>query len=209
MTCRVSDHPVPSAADPNDAAVDAMLERVCRSLGCVSLRHEDLGCTVWSSPPGFHVVVTFDRSAAIRRIADGARLRDAMLARVDARARDDLTCLVVVPDTGNWRADERAVLVRRSAEFLRVVSLGALATLAELVDTGTLTPRQALLVLRPPSPFADAVIALCAASGLGAARAQVLLNPTTPLPARHTHEESATEPATVRRGSRREEEFRP
>jgi hypothetical protein len=204
-----TDRPVPLPNSPDDPATDAMLERVCRSLGFVSRRQDDLACTIWSSPAGFHLVVTFGGPTAIRRIGEGARLRDAMLARIDARTRDDLTCLVVVPDTSNWQALERAVAVRHAAEYVRGVTLGALAALVELVEAGALTHRQAIMVLRPPGPFADAVVALIAAVGLGVSRAQALLNPPLPPPARHTREESATAPATVRRGSKPEEAFRP
>jgi hypothetical protein len=197
------------APDRDEPAVFAILERVCRSLGCVSLRHEDLDCTVWSSALGLHLAVTIGDTTAVRRIGEGERLRDAILARIDTRARDDVTCLVVVPDTSNWRAIEHAVVLRRAAEHVRVATVGALTALAELVDTGTISDRQAVLVLRPASPFADAVVAVIAAIGLGLPRTQALLSPLRPPLVPHMREESATAPATAHRGSRPAEEFRP
>ena len=206
MTECVPPGPAPGG---DEAAVHAILERVCGSLGCVSLRHEDLDCIVWSSALGLHLAVTVAGTTAVRRIGEAARLKDAILARIDTRARDDLTCLVVVPDTSNWRAIERAVLLRGAAEHVRVVTVGALTALAELVDRGAITDRQAVLILRPASPFADAVVAVIAALGLGAPRAHELLSPLRSPLLPHMREESATAPATVRRGSTRAEDFRP
>ena len=138
VTDRVLSDAIPVTAGPNDA-VDTMLERICRSLGCVSLGQPDVGCSLWSSPHGIHLAVVFDETAAIQRVGEGGRLRDVMLARLEVRSRDDLTCLLVVPDARDWRALERAVLVRRAAEHLRVVTTAALTALVELVQSGALT----------------------------------------------------------------------
>ena len=207
MTDRVLSDAIPVTAGRNDA-VDTMLERICRSLGCVSLGQPDLGCSLWSSPHGIHLAVVFDETAAIQRVGEGGRLRDVMLARLEVRSRDDLTCLLVVPDARDWRALERAVLVRRAAEHLRVVTTAALTALVELVQSGALTERQAFQVLRPASPFADAVVALIATAGFGATRARALLSPP-PAPASDTSAERATAPATAHRGSTPAASFRP
>ena len=191
---------IPVTAGRSDA-VDTMLERICRSLGCVSLGQPDVGCSLWSSPHGIHLAVVFEEATAIQRVGEGGRLRDVLLARLEVRSRDDLTCLLVVPDARNWRALERAVVVRRAAEHLRVVTTGALTALAELVHSGALTDRQALQVLRPSSPFADAVVAAIATAAFGAARAQALLSQPPPAPASDTSGETATGPATAHRGS--------
>ena len=67
VTDRVLSDAIPATAGPNDA-VDTMLERICRSLGCVSLGQPDVGCSLWSSPHGIHLAVVFDETAAIRRL---------------------------------------------------------------------------------------------------------------------------------------------
>lgn len=119
---------------------------------------EDLGASVWSSPGGVRLVVSVVGAAAvIARLGHVARLCGASSEREAEGAIVPATGLIVICGAPNRRRVEDAVRLRRDVD-IRIVTLDALAMLAELVKSTRLSHAAAVRVLQPAAAIADTLI---------------------------------------------------
>jgi hypothetical protein len=170
------DQAVPRFSEGSEVrlAVEELVDQVGRIVGFDVAREEDDGYGAWSSAGGSVLLVwVLDAATALRQIGHAARARDAMLASGDAPPNVDATCLFVLCGAVNRRQLDGTVALRRASDHVRLVTLESLRLLAALVERRALTHDGALLLLRPSSAFADAVLSL-AAEAVGLGRAEQL-----------------------------------
>lgn len=142
-------------------AVEEIVDRLGDFLGFSTSRADDEEHSVWASPAGQHFIVwTMEATRAVARVGAGAHTRDRLLASIAVDSEDRLTCVYVVCGTVNERLLNEAVGLRRATRQVRLLTIDALADLAALAESATLSHEQIVGVLRPASALADATIAL-------------------------------------------------
>ena len=71
-----------------------------------------------------------------------------------------MTCLCIVCGAANQRLLTDVLDLRRQAAHVRLVGVDALIRMAETVERRGLSHDEVITLLRPASPFADAVVSL-------------------------------------------------
>ncbi len=142
-------------------AVEELVDQLGRILGFEALRDEDAGSAVWTSPAGWHLLVwVVDAQHAATRLGKIGHARDALLAAVQVPTDDRVTCLCIVCGAANQRLLTDVLDLRRQAAHVRLVGVDALIRMAETVERRGLSHDEVITLLRPASPFADAVVSL-------------------------------------------------
>jgi hypothetical protein len=142
-------------------AVEELVDHVGRLLGFTTSRREEDDHSTWSSPAGSHLLVwAVDQATAISRVGQCGRAKDAALAILSVPTADRVTALLVVCGPAPARLLDDAVVLRRTANQVRAVSVASLRTLASLVENQRISHDDALLLLKPASALADPLIAL-------------------------------------------------
>jgi hypothetical protein len=141
-------------------AVEELIDQVGRVLGFDARRDDRDGYGLWTMAGAHLLVWVLDGGMAIRQVGHAARSRDAWLASQDAPAGAEATCLFVLSGDVNVRLLDDTVALRRASDYVRLITIDSLRTLASLVEGQVLTPEGTRLLLRPSSAFADPMIAL-------------------------------------------------
>lgn len=141
------------------AAVEEILSQLGSRLGFQARRDAAEDVDVWTSPSGAAVVV---RAAGAGEVTDQIRIlsraRDRLLVARGLAARKVTALAVVCGSLVNWRQVEEAGVVRRTQDHVRLIALDALVSLVEARANGGLAHTDALLLLRPQSVRADALV---------------------------------------------------
>jgi len=145
-------------------AVEELVDRLGDFLGFTTGRQESDAFSRWTSPSGHVIAVwTVDDTRAAGAIADGARVRGRLLASLSVPSSELLTCLYVVCGDVNERRINDGVSLRRATDYARVITVDALASLAERAGSAALGHDEAVAILKPASVVADAVVSLLSA----------------------------------------------
>jgi hypothetical protein len=139
-------------------AVEELADRLGEFAGfCVSRADAD-AYAVWTSPLGPRLLVWVESGTrAIGTMASCLQSRTQCLGTLDVERDDDLTCLYVLAGALDERLLNEAVALRRASRKLRLISTGALVTLAASVERNRLAHAEALTLLRPASALADSL----------------------------------------------------
>jgi hypothetical protein len=144
-------------------AVEELVDQLGRILGFEALREDDAASAVWTSPAGWHLLVwVVDAQNAATRLGKIGHARDALLAAVQVPTDDRVTCLCIVCGAANQRLLTDVLDLRRQAAHVRLIGIDALIRMAETVEHRGLSHDEVITLLRPASPFADAVVSLVA-----------------------------------------------
>lgn len=142
-------------------AVEELVDRLGDFLGFSTSRADNDDYSVWASATGQHFLVwTTDSARAVARVGAGQHARDRLLASIAVGSDDLLTCVYVVCGAVNERLLNQAVGLRRASRQVRLITVGALAALTGLAESGALAHDHVVTLLRPASALADATIAL-------------------------------------------------
>lgn len=142
-------------------AVEELVDQLGRILGFESQRDEETASAVWTSPAGSHLLVwVVDAESAAARLGKIGHARDAVLASVQVPTDDRVTCLCIVCGAANHRLLTDVLDLRRQSAHVRLIGIDALIRLAETAERRGLSHDEIVLLLRPASPFADAVVSL-------------------------------------------------
>jgi hypothetical protein len=141
------------------SAVEAVVNQIGERLGFSALHDSADGVGVWSSPAGAVLVVC---PAAAGEVPARLRLlmqsRDRLLADRGLPARKGSALGVICGSLVNWRNIEETAGVHRTGDRVRLISLDALLSLAELRAEHGLAHTDAVTLLRPQGVRADAVV---------------------------------------------------
>ena len=141
------------------AAVEEIAGLLGGRLGFTVRRDAVEDVEVWTSPAGHALVVG---AAGAGEVADRIRMlsraRDRLLVAHGQAARRLTVLVVVCGSLVNWRQVEDAAAVRRSQDHVRLIALDSLLSLVEARANGGLAHTDVLVLLRPPSVRADAVV---------------------------------------------------
>jgi len=142
-------------------AVEEIVGQLGGRLGFSARREAAEDVDVWTSPAGAALVV---RPAGAGNVVEQlrwlSRARDRLLVQRGLPARKLTALCIVCGALVNWRQIEEAALMRRTIDHVRVISLDALLSLAEVRAEGGLAHTDVLTLLRPASVCADAVVEL-------------------------------------------------
>ena len=149
-------------------AIEEIVSHLGGLLGFNTSRDEGEALDVWGSPSGVSLVVRVVGAQEIAtRLPSLVQARDRRLAATGDSARRVSALAVVCGSRVDWRQVEDALSVRRPLDRVRLVSAGALLTLAALRADHVLGHADALVLLRPQDARADALIDLLARRGDG------------------------------------------
>jgi hypothetical protein len=141
-------------------AAEELVDRLAQLVG-FRVERDDSGSAAWTSPTGHQLLVWIvDRAGAVAAIAAASRARDARLVSEHVTPWTDVTCLILVCGPVNQRGPGDALVLRRAGDHQRFSTVDALRTLAGLYERGVVSHEQLLAVLKPPSAFADPLVAL-------------------------------------------------
>jgi hypothetical protein len=142
-------------------AVEEIVDRLGMLVGFEVARSDEAPHAVWTSPGGHQLLVwVLDRATAVAGIGQATRARDARLASEHVTPWTEVSCLLVICGAANPRSLGEAIVLRRAGDHQRFATADALRELAYLCERGDLTHESALAVLKPPSAFADPLVAL-------------------------------------------------
>jgi hypothetical protein len=116
----------------------------------------------WRSPKGFHVVVEVKTTETYAiKVATLVGYVDRLISEKKIPNWDDAMGLYVVgrPDPG-VRQIENAIIGEKRTQQLRVISVGSLLSLAEMLDEYDVSQDDILAVLRPSGPTIDPLVGL-------------------------------------------------
>lgn len=149
-------------SDPEvQLAVEELVDQLGRILGFDAQRDDETASAVWSSPGGSHLLVwVVDAQSAATRLGRIGHARDAVLASVQVPTDDRVSCLCIVCGSANHRLLADVLDIRRQAAHVRLIGIDALIRLAESAERRGLSHDEIVSLLRPASPFADAVVSL-------------------------------------------------
>jgi hypothetical protein len=165
-------------------AVEELIDQLGRILGFETVRDADAASAVWTSPAGWHLMVwVVDAASAATRLGKIGHARDAVLAVVQVPTSDRVTCLCIVCGAANQRLLTQVLDLRRQSAHVRLIGIDALIRLAETAERRDLSHDDIVALLRPASPFADAVV--------------TLVTSRTPLPGTTESSHSATQLQTA------------
>jgi hypothetical protein len=158
-------------SDPEvQLAVEELVDQLGRILGFEAARDEDAASAVWTSPAGWHLLVwVVDAQSAATRLGKIGHARDAVLASVQVPTEDRVSCLCIVCGPANQRLLTEVLDLRRQSAHVRLIGVDALIRLAETAERRGLSHDEIVSLLRPASPFADAVVSLVASRAPSAA----------------------------------------
>jgi hypothetical protein len=103
-----------------------------------------------------------DAQTAATRLGKIGHARDAVLASVQVPTEDRVSCLCIVCGAANQRLLAEVLDLRRQSAHVRLIGIDALIRLAEIAERRGLSHDEIISLLRPASPFADAVVSLVA-----------------------------------------------
>ncbi|HXE80041.1 MAG TPA: hypothetical protein VNK41_04770 [Vicinamibacterales bacterium] len=144
-------------------AAEEIVSELGRRLGFTTRRDAGEDVDVWSSPTGRALVVRPSAAGeTIELIRTLSRARDRLLVQRGMPARNLMALAVVCGSLVNWREIEESSVVRRSHDHVRIIALDALLSLAEARASSSLAHTDALMLLRPQSVRADALVEIVA-----------------------------------------------
>lgn len=142
-------------------AVEELVDHAGRMLGFSVERDEGREWSVWTSPATARLIVGVETAAeAAAGIGQFTRRRDEAATPESYTPAEPMTGLTVVCGGGNRRLLEDAVVVRRAADQVRLITIDALIRLVAHARSGRASHAQALTILRPPGAFADPLVPL-------------------------------------------------
>jgi hypothetical protein len=149
-------------SDPEvQLAVEELVDQLGRFLGFEARRDDDTASAVWTSPAGRHLLVwVVDAQHAATRLGKIGHARDAVLASVQVPTDDRVSCLCIICGDANQRLLTEVLDLRRQSPHVRLIGIDALIRLAETAERRGLSHDEIVSLLRPASPFADAVVSL-------------------------------------------------
>jgi hypothetical protein len=142
-------------------AVEELVDHAGRLLGFTVARDDDWEWSVWRSPGLARFVVNVETPAgAAAGLGQFARQRDIVTLSDGESAAEPTTGVTVVCGEGHQRLIEDAVVVRRAADHVRLITTGALIRLVTRARSGRASHADALTIFRPAGAFADALVSL-------------------------------------------------
>jgi hypothetical protein len=173
-------------SDPEvQLAVEELVDHLGRILGFETARDDDAASAVWTSPAGCHLLVwVVDARNAATRLGKIGHARDAVLASVQVPTDDRVSCLCIICGAANQRLLTDVLDLRRQSAHVRLIGIDALIRLTEAVEHRRLSHDEIVSLLRPASPFADAVVSLVTARSTASAATDLPSN-TTELQSAH------------------------
>ena len=151
-------------------AVEELVDHLGRAMGfAVDRPDQDDACAVWSSAAlGARLLVwALDAPTTIARAGSFSRTRDQLLPQLHAPTLDRVSSLCVICGPVDRRLMQDAIVLRRAAEQVRLVTVDALMALGGLVERRCLTHEAAITVLRPQSALADPLVRMLSESRTG------------------------------------------
>jgi hypothetical protein len=142
-------------------AIEELVDHAGRLLRFSVVRDDEWTWSVWRSPGLVRMIVRVDTAAgAAAGLAQFARHRDIVgLAEGDS-PRERISGLTVVCGELQPRALEDAVVVRRAADHMRLITIDALVRLVTRARAGHASHADAATILRPASAFVDPLVGL-------------------------------------------------
>jgi len=157
------DEALPQFADDPQVrlAMEELVDHAGRLLGFEVARDDEWTWSVWRSPGKARLIVRVDRAAgAAASLGQFARQRDIVALAEGDSPLEHMTGLTVVCGELQRRLLEDAVVVRRAADHMRLVTIDALMRLVTRARAGHASHADAATILRPASALVDPLIAL-------------------------------------------------
>ena len=157
------DEALPAFSDDSQVrlAVEELVDHAGRLLGFSVARDDEWTWSVWRSPGKARLIVRVDTAAgAAAGLGQFARQRDIVALAEGDSPLERPTGLIVVCGELQPRLLEDAVVVRRAADHMRLVTIDALVTLVTRTRAGGASHVDAATILRPASAFVDPLVAL-------------------------------------------------
>jgi hypothetical protein len=157
------DEALPAFSDDSQVrlAIEELVDHAGRLLGFSVAREKEWTWSVWRSPGKARLIVRVDTAAgAAAGLGQFARQRDIVALAEGDSPLERPTGLIVVCGELQPRLLEDAVVVRRAADYMRLVTIDALVTLVTRARAGNASHADAATILRPAGAFVDSLVGL-------------------------------------------------